>query len=350
MATLGLTVANDIASAALIFYVRGKTLSQTTQDKPLLKWLRDNQKTFPSGNQQISEPVQGAYMSDTPGFLQGYTQDDAINFAQASNILRAVYTWKEVVASLIITWTELKEDGITIVDDTKGGKTSEHSDVALTRITGILENRMDDYGESYSRQMNLMFWQDGSQDAKQCPGVTSLIIDAPTTGTTGGLSRVTYPWWQNRANLTLQPSAANTALIQFLNSEIIQLKRFGGKPNKALCGSAWLDALRLELVAKGYFTQTGFQGEKATELGVGGLHISGLGKFEYDPTLDTLGKSKRCYILDSRRLKIRPMEQEDDKILTPERPYQYMVFLKSMTWTGAMEVTQLNANGVYSIQ
>ena len=348
MATLGLTVANDIASAALIFYVRGRTLSQTTQDKPLLKWLKDNQKTFPSGNNQISEPIQGAYMADTPGFLQGYTQDDAINFAQASNILRAVFTWKEVVASLIITWTELKQDGITIVDDSKGGRTSEHSDVALTRITGLLENRMDDYGESYSRANNLMLWQDGTQDAKQVPGVLSLITDV-NTGSTGGLSRTAYPWWQNRINLALAPSQQNSTVIQFFNSEIIQLKRYGGKPNKALCGSAFLDGLRSELIAKGYFTQTGFQNERATELGVGGLHISGLGKFEYDPTLDQLGKSKRCYVLDSRRLKLRPMEMEDNKILTPERPYQYMVFLKSMTWTGALGITQLNACGVYSL-
>jgi len=348
VATLGLSVANDIASAALIFYVRGKALGQTTQDKPLLKWLRDNQKTFPSGNLQISEPVQGAYMSDTPGFLQGYSEDDAINFAQASNLLRAVYNWKEVVASLIITWTELKKDGITIVDDSKGGRTSEHSDVALTRITGLLENRMDDYGESWSRQMNLMLWLDGTQDAKQVPGVLSLITDV-NTGSTGGLSRTTYQWWQNRINLTLAASPANSSLIQFFNSEIIQLKRYGGKPNKALCGSAFLDALRSELIAKGYFTQTGFTNEKATDLGVGGLHIMGLGKFEYNPTLDQIGKQKRCYVLDGRRIKLRPMEQEDNKVLTPERPYQYMVFLKSMTWTGALEVTQLNAMGVYSI-
>src|SRR3974390_658233 len=125
---LGLTTANDLASAALIFYVRKGTLTQTTQDKPLLKWLKDNSATFPAGNLQISEPGQGAYMSDTPGFLQGYSEDDAINFAQASNILRATYNWKEVAASLIISWSELKKDGISIVEHSGGGgKTSEHS-------------------------------------------------------------------------------------------------------------------------------------------------------------------------------------------------------------------------------
>lgn len=351
MAALGLSVANDIANAALIWYVRGKTLSQTTQDKPLLAFLRKGQKTFASGNLQISEPVQGTYMSDTAGFLQGFSEDDSINFAQASNILRAVFNWKEVIASLIITWTELLKDGISIYDDSKGGRQSEHSEVAMTRITGLLENRMDDFGESWARATNLMLWQDGTQDAKQVPGLTSILTDTPAVGTTGGLNRATYAWWRHRVNLTLAPSAANSTMIQFFNSELLQLKRYGGKPNKALAGSAFLDALRVELFAKGYFTLEGFQGEKATDLGMGGVHISGMGKFEYDPTLDSLpgNGAKRCYIVDSRRVRLRPMEGEDNKVLSPERPYQYLVFLHSMKWTGALECTQLNANGVYGV-
>ncbi len=349
MTTLGLSVASDIANAALIFYVRGKALSQTTQDKPLLKWLRAGQKTFSGGNLQISEPVQITFMSDTAGFLQGYTEDDSLNFSQAGNILRAVYTWKEVAVNLIISWTELKKDGISIIDDSKGGKVSQHSDEALTRITGILENRLEDWGESYSRAFNLMCWRNGTQDSKQVPGIQALITSAPTLGSTGGLSRVTYSAWRNRAELGLNTSPENSTLILFLNTELVQLRRYGGRPNKALCGSDFLAALRSELVAKGYFTQEGFQGEKATDLGVGGLHITGLGNFEYDPTLDSENLSKFLYILDGNKIKLRPMEEEDNKVLTPERPYQYMVFLKSMTWTGALTVKQLNSSGVYSI-
>jgi hypothetical protein len=53
--------------------------------------------------------------------------------------------------------------------------------------------------------------------------------------------------------------------------------------------------------------------------------------------------------MDSRRLKVRPMEDEDDKVLNPERPYNYAVFLHNLTFTGAMTATQLNCQGVYSI-
>ena len=347
MASFGAGTASDLASFALAYYSREPMLSQTTQKKPLLKWLKANQKTFPSGNTQVSEPVQSVFMSDTAGFLQGYSADDSINFATAANGLRAAYTWREVQTSLVINWTELKIDGITITDHQK---TSEHSEVGLTRLTSILKNRMEDFNESQARAFNKMFWQDGTQDAKQVAGVTALLPDTNTVGSIGGLTLDgTYPGWRHRVNLAVPTSAANSSLIHFMNDELIQLRRFGGEPDKALCGSDWLRALRIEAVAKGYFTMTGFADKKATNLGIAGLRIEGLGDFEYDPTMDDLGMSKRCVVLDSRRIKLRPMEQEDMKVLTPERPYNYMVFLKTVTFTGVLEATQLNCHAVYSI-
>lgn len=347
MAALGTSVAGDIASAALIWYVKGAALSQTTQDKPLLMWLRENKKYFKGGNGQISEPVQGAYMSDSAGFVQGFSEDDSINFPQAANLLRAVYNWKETITGLIITWTELLKDGITIVDDTKGGRVRDHD--SETRLTGLLENRMDDFGESNSRGYNAMYWRDGTADAKHVPGIFSILTDTPAVGTTGGLARATYSWWRHRTSLALVPSAQNSTLIQFFNSELVQLKRYGGKPSKALCGSAFLDALRTELFAKGYFTMNGFQGEKATDLGMGGIHISGMGNFEYDPTLDSEGKSKRCYILDKTGLNLWCMEGQDQQVLTPERPYNYLIYLNNLKSTGAIVARRLNGMGVYAI-
>jgi hypothetical protein len=43
------------------------------------------------------------------------------------------------------------------------------------------------------------------------------------------------------------------------------------------------------------------------------------------------------------------MEDEDDKVLNPERPYNYAVFLHNLTLTSAMAATQLNCHGVYAI-
>lgn len=341
---LGLVVANDIANGVLTFYVRGKALMQTMQAKPLVGWLKSGQKTFPAGNQYISDPVQGNVMSDQPGFMQWYSEDDAANFNQAQNLQRAQVPWKECRAGLIITWTELKKDGITITDN---AKVSQHSEKELAVITDLFENRLDDYGESWARVFNFACWWNGTQDPKAMPGLTSILTDNPANGVVAGIDQAVYPWWQHRVKFGIGVSEENQTLTKFLRKELIQLNRYGGKPTKALCGSDFLDALFIEIQAKGVYTQEGFT--KTQDMGMTKVRMAGLGEFEYDPTLDTMGFSKRCYVMDGRRIKLRPMAEEDMKVCMPTRPYNYYVFLKDMTWTGGMTVTQKNCHGVYSV-
>jgi hypothetical protein len=215
-----------------------------------------------------------------------------------------------------------------------------------------LENRIMDFDESWDRTLNLMYWQDGTQDAKKVPGLLSIVTDTPNQGTTGGLNRATYWWWQHRAAVgsgKVTASGTDQTLSRFLRKELRQLRRYGGKPTVALCGSQFIEGLELEVQEKGLYTQEGFAKEGKNDMGMAKIKMRGLGTFEYDPTLDDLGYGKRCYILDTRRLLKRPMTSEDAKVLTPERPYQYMVFLHTKTHTAALTCTQLNALEVIEI-
>lgn len=346
MAALGVTAATDLANALLPLHTRGEALAQTTVDKPFLRWWNDNKKTFPGGKDTITDPVQGAFMFDTAGFGAGYSNDDSLSFASASNILRTSYTWREHHAGLWINWSELKADGITIVDHQKE---QQHGEKELFVLTEVLTNRMNDYMESWARYKNALFFQDGSADAKAMAGLKSILTDTTDVGTTGGLNRATYSWWRHRMNTNLAASPENQSICRFFQNELRQLRKFGGRPDVAFCGSEFLTALEEEVYNKGTLTMTGFQNKGQTKFGMADISLLGLGTFTWDPLLDDQGEGKRCYVLDSRRIKLRPMEDEDDKVLTPERPYNYMVFLKSMTWTGTMTATQLNCHGIYAI-
>jgi len=341
---LGLSVATDLTNALLTFYVRGDALSQTTQNKPLLKILTAKAETFPGGTGAVSSPVQGAFMSDRAGFFQGYSEDDELTFQQAANILRVQFDWKEHHSGLIITWTELKKDGITVLPD---NQIKEHSKRDLFVLTKVLKNRFQDFSESWARAKNTTLWRDGTQAAKVVAGVTSLLTLSPAVGTTGGLDRATYSWWRHRVKQNILPSGTNQTLCRTLRSEVRQLRRYGdANPDVALCGSDFIIALEQEIEAKGMYTDSGFT--KTQDFRMGDVALGSL-IFKYDPTLDDLGFSKRCYIFDSRRLRLRPMEGEENRMLDPERPYNYAVFIRSFLTTCTLEVTQLNACGVYSV-
>lgn len=334
----------SVANYALDYHVRSGMLFQNVQKKPLLNWLESGKKAFPGGKGLVTEPVQGDMMSDTAGFFAGFTGDTALSFTQRGQGRRAEYSWKETHAGFVITFSELKQDDIVVTDGEQ--RTVDASDPTITRLSGILEGAMRDYAESYARSQNSMYWDDGSQDSLQVPGIRALIFDDPTTGTVGGIAQASTTWWRSRSKLDFVASAENQDMCRVLADEVIQLQRYSNGPAALFCGSDWWSALQIEVRGKGLYTQSGFTGNN--DIGLQRISIAGIGTFQYDPTLDDKGMSKKCYAL-SRDIQMRPMENAHNLTYNPARPYQYMVFLKSMVDTAALTAKRLNASGVYSI-
>lgn len=346
----------NIANAALDYYVKGSTFKQTIQEKPLLDAMIANQETFPGGKGDISIPVQGVF--DTSSF-KGYTHNDTVSYSNPANIKRAEYPWKEVHAGITVTYTELKIDGLSVADTTSGDRVTNHSERDVTVLTGLFKNKIEDMGEAWAKKFDEMLHLDGTQDAKQVPGIQLLIADNPTTGTLGGLDRATNAWWRNRslvdntagggADNRITPSASTQTLSRTLRQEVRQLRRYGRGRYVIIAGSKFLEALDLEIYEKGRLTDEGFTSNKATDIAMADISMRGVGRFVYDPTLDDMGFENRCYFIDTNAIKLKVMQGEDRRIHTPARPHDQYVLYRAMTWTGALTARQLNTSGVYEV-
>lgn len=339
---------DNIANAALDYYIdKGNVYAQSLQDKPLLQAMDSGAKTFPGGKGELSVAVKGTYTTT----VSGYTHNDTVTYANPANIKRANYAWKEHHAGISLTLTELKKDGISVTDSTTSSGTSNHSGRDQTVLANLFQDKLDDMMEGYSRGMNDFLFGDGTADAAAIAGIQSLILDNPTTGTVGGLSVATNTWWRNRANVAISTTATGQELIELLHTEMRQLKRFGGKPTIAVCGSAFLDRLADELRRNGNYSNTGFA--RNQNIAVGEINYNGLA-FQYDPTLDDLtiatkDPSKRCYIIDPSKLCMYYMDGEKMKRHSPARPADQYVMFRAVTTTAALSATQLNCHGVYEI-
>tara|TARA_S200002703_G_scaffold21880_3_gene18494 strand:- start:835 stop:1890 length:1056 start_codon:yes stop_codon:yes gene_type:complete len=341
----------NIANAVLEYYIdRGTVHSQSLQDKPLLQALDKASKTFPGGKENVSVAVKGEYVSS----LAGYTHDTTVNYSNPAKIQRVNYPWEEHHVGLEISLTELKKDGISVVD-TNGASTSNHSEREKTALVNLLEDKVEDLLEGYARSLNSLLYGDGTT-ANSVHGIRSFIKDDPTvvTGNVGGLLQTTAnSWWRNRFAIDIAVSGTDQPLAHKLHQELRQLRRFGGKPNLAVCGSAFLDQLAKELRSSGNYTQTGFSSSGATDIAVADIHYGNL-KFVYDPTLDDLTISgvepaKRCYIIDTSKMCLYYMEGEKMKRHNPARPHNKYMIYRAITTTCAMVATQLNCHGVYEI-
>jgi hypothetical protein len=336
----------NISNAALDFYIKGQPLSQQIQDKPLLAAMKAAQKTFPGGRGEIKGNVKADY---TTAFM-GYTHDDTVNYTNPANIKQYTYPWKELHAGLSLTLTELKADGITISDSTTGEGESNHSEREQTAISNLLQDKLEDMDEGMARSMNTILWSDGTQSSKVPPGVTYFVADDPTTGVVGGIDRAVNTWWRNRSAVganKITHLASTQALTVFLRKEVRQLRRYGGKPSLVLAGSGFIGFLEDEIKEKGIYTQSGFANNGSTDIGMADISMRGVGKIQYDPSLDDLGRSNFCYFLDPTHLFQYVMDGEDMKKHSPARPPEKYVLYRGVTWTGAVTGRKMNCHGVY---
>lgn len=348
---MALTITNfdNVVNEAIDFYLGGDSFRQYVQEKPLLNALISKQKTISSGYAYVQRPVAFADAGHEASSFQFYTTDDQVNFPHPDNTLQAKYQWREVHAGLVITETELTQDGITVSDS---GGTSRATGREKTAISNLLDNKINGMMEGWARNFDAALHKDGTQDPLAFVGLTGIVLDDPTTGTVGGLNAATYALWRNRALVgsnKIAASASAQTLSKTLRSEVRQLRRYGGAPNLIIAGSRAIDALELEVSEKGVYTQQGFTNSGATDIGLAGISMRGVGNVVYDPSLDDMNRSNFLYILDTKQLGLTVLEGRDRVKRTPTRPYDQYVLLKALTWAGTMHCWQRNAHGVYEV-
>lgn len=339
----------NATNAALDFHMdRGDVFSSTIQNKPLLRDMLGRKKYFSSGNNNITVRVKGDYTTT----IQGYTHDDQVSYKNPANIKTASFPWKEIHWGISCTMTELKKDGITITDTTDGTGEERHSGREVTALANLLDDKIEDMKEGAERGLNTMYWADGTQDAKQIPGIKSFIVDAPTTSVIiGGLDPSTNTWWQNRANLAIASLTADPTLqttVNFLQAELRQLRRYGTPKHLVLCGAGFLTILEKELRSKGNYTLEGWDKGGAIDISMADIKLKGV-MFEYDPTLDDRGETNRCYFLDTKVIYPMMMEGEYMKKHNPARPEDRYVIYRAVTLTGGLVIKQRNTSGVYQL-
>lgn len=352
----------NINNSALEKYIdRGTVYKQNVANKPMLRAFDEGRGSFAGGNTYVSMAVKSGQGGGT---LSGYTHDDQVGYYNPASTKRVKYAWKEHHIGNTISHTELKIDGIDIIEDNDRAAQdlSPMEGREDTALANILEEKLDDLGEDYARSLDLLIHGDGSTDTKALAGIRSLILDDPLLGTTGGLSRSVNTWWRNRAATAAAAAASSGdaavtsnvanggALLQYLQKEFRLLSKFaqGGTRMRYFVGTDFYDAMERELRANGNYTMDGFMRKEAVDGGMGDLYFKGK-KIEWDPTLDDLGYAKRMYAIDMKRIRLMYMNGQRMKKHNPARPYDRYVMYNGITTTAVLTAQQLNTSGVYDI-
>lgn len=354
-------IANINNSVLENYLNKGTVFKNNVQNKPMLQAFDAARSSFAGGKDYVSLGVKAGQGG---GSLTGYSWDDQVTYYNPATNKRVKYAWKEHHIGITVTMTELKVDGITVVENGGSQRTQRMDGREKNVLANLLDEKMSDLGEDYAVSLDSLIHGDGSTDADALAGIGSFIFDVPNVGTTGGLSRSANTWWQNRAAtaafgaaggqgaITSAPTNGGV-LLQFLQKEYRQLRRFAqsGVTHKNFAGSDFIDAMEVELRANGNYSLDGWRNRASTNGGMqtmGGVPFLDW-NFVYDPTLDDMGLSKRAYVIDMKAIKLMYMNGERMHKHNPARPYDRYVMYNGITTTAVMCARQLNTSAVYDI-
>ena len=334
---------DQLVQSTLPFYIKDKLFAQADYSTPAMNKFREKKKTYPGGTEIIINPRFGKQSS----FDLVTSSDQVLTFNEYNPLKQARYTWEMNHLGLTFSWQEALTAGFSLKNADKGSFPAVSGQDEI-RIQNFLTSKYEqmDYDARYSFSQDRI-WSNG---ANGFPGLPALITDAPATGNTGALSRAANPLWRNRARVgvnKITPSAANQTLTQFLRSEMVQLRRYGAAQHVAYCGSLFMEAIRVEMTSKGDYSHSGFS-DSATDIGVNGVKLDGM-MFQYEPALDDIGESDRCYIVDHGSIFLYMHSGNDMTMHEPARPYNLLAYYKSILWSGAMVAHRLNSSGVYEV-
>lgn len=202
----------------------GELADNLTNNNALLRKLKakGNVRPFGGGNVILEEIMYTEAASITANSYSGY---ETINVGQNSPISAAQFSITQYAGSITMSGLEMLQNS------------------SKEQIIDLMEGRMKVAEGQLMNRIDYDCYQDGTGNAgKNLTGLALAVPDTPTTGTYGGISRVTWPFWrsQSYSGVTNGGAAVSAANIQaYMTTLGLSLCRGTDKPDCWIADSTY---------------------------------------------------------------------------------------------------------------
>lgn len=344
--------------AAIDYFLKNDPIDQINVAHPLMEKLVGAKKPWAGGLQNVVEQLRESNSSN----FQGYFGDSQVTYNRKRTLNQAKFTWGSFHDGFGLNEDELTQNGITMTDD----RMATPSDSEKVQLTSLIEENMATLKLGFSEGMDKMFHRDGTQDPNEIAGLDFLIATDPTTGIVGGIDASAKTYWRNNFSLNISTVTPGN-LVQVMEQQWRECIRYGKQaPDFILVGGDFLDAYRKDSTdtVNRQITLGGSGGNRQAttiDAGIGsgvetGLFFKGV-QLIWDPVFDILDAedspvipwAKRCYFINTRYLRLRPIKGHWMIPRKPPRVYDRYVQYWATTAKCAMTVGKRNAHSVLSI-
>lgn len=342
----------DAGKIGLDFYLKNDPIDQIAVERPLYKALNSRKTSAPGAKQYIVEQLRYRYQSN----FQWFNGSQVVTYNKRQSIEQANYAWRSAHDGFALDEDRLIQNGISVSDDGPGGNASQ---AEMLQLTNLLKEQSEilklGFQEKFSHALHL----DGTQSVDAITGIDALVSLTPTTGTVGGIDRsvAANAYWRNYAITGLTTTTTTGNVLDYLEIAYRSCTRNGGKPDFIQVGDDFLDGFRNFMMKT--FGRVDYGGAaifKQIDAGTEGISFHGV-PMVWNPEFDDLDTtyapattwSKRCYMLNLRHLKLRPIQGQDMMTRKPPRAYDKYEWYWGLTWRGGVTMNRSNAQAVLAI-
>lgn len=347
----------DAGKIGLDYYIKNAPPEDNVAiERPLFKALRERQKSAPGAKQYIVEQIRMSY----GGALQWYRGSGVVTYNTRQSIEQAQFPWQSAHDGLTLDEDRLAQNGIAMTDDDdrKGTKSSEDEQIQLTNlIEEQSEILVSGFKEGLSKAVHL----DGTQATDSIVGLDALLTMAAApvgagTQVVGGIDVFTFPLWRNQ----VYTGNVLATLIDNMEKGSRLAAANGGGITHYFAGGNFIDLFR-NATKQGTEVQrfVTIQPSGGTKMdpGITGLNFKGI-PIVYCPEWETnfsgsvaptISWNNRCYGLNLKHIRLRPLDNQDMVSRKPVRPANQYVAYMALTWKGGMTINNRRSNAVFSV-
>lgn len=285
---------------------RKKLIMASIKSNALMAWVFANDRVeFEDGGYNITNPLT---LGRNPN-VASYRYFDSLPVNQTDEFETVEYGYSRVAGSVIISDQEQ--------DENKG-------DAAIFKL---MTKKMEVLDESIKEQFSTYLYAAGG--GTDPLGLLSLIPDDPTTGTLGGISRVTETQWRTSA-YDFNGGLDSTNIEEVFDDVLMDLSLKGEKPNVAIVGRNVYRMYRQAVRDK--FTiplSEGSAGKRMFDLGFEGCKHNGI-PLVYDEDAPV----GSAYLINDKYLRLHVLKHVNMKVKELVAPWNTDAVGSRVVWQG----------------
>lgn len=284
---------------------RKKLIMASIKSNALMAWaFATNRVEFEDGGHEITNPLT---LGRNPN-IASYEYYDEQPIAQTNEFDTVTYNWSRVAGSVVISDQE--------EDENRG----------TAQIFKLMKAKMEVLEESIKEKFSSYLY--ATATGTDPHGLGDVIPDDPTTGTLGGISRVTETQWRTSA-YDFDGNLDSTNIEEVFDDVLMDLTLKSNKPDIILTGRNIYRTYRTAVRDKVVINMDGGSGKKMMDLGFAGV------KHQTIPMLyDEDCPVNKAYFINSQFLRLHILRHVNMKIKELVAPWTIDAHGRRIVWQG----------------